>query len=75
MGVRPALIKWYATFLKDRSHFTRVESCFQNISGGVAQGSRVGPVAFMVHINKLPQAIKEVLNLRLPCEKQNDDLL
>ena len=24
IGVRPALIKWFATFLKDRSHFTRV---------------------------------------------------
>ena len=78
IGVRPALIKWFATFLKDRSHFTRVgkeESCFQNINGGVAQGSRVGPVAFIVHINKLTQAIKEVLNLRLPCEKQNDEFI
>ena len=64
--------------MKDRSHSTRVgkeELCFQNINGGVAQGSRVGPVAFIVHINKLPQAIKEVLNLRLPCEKQNDDFI
>ena len=71
IGVRPALIKWFATFLKDRSHFTRVgkeEWCFQNINGGVAQGSRVGPVAFIVHINKLPlAAIKEVSYLRLPC--------
>ena len=78
IGVRPALIKWCATFLKGRSHFTMVgkeESCFQNINGGVAQGSRVGPVAFIVHTNKLPQAIKEVLNLRLPCEKQNDDFI
>ena len=38
-------------------------------------GSRIGPVAFFVHINKLPQAIKEVLNLRLPCERQNDDCI
>ena len=78
IGVRPSLIKWCATFLKDISHFTRngkEESCFQNINGGVAQGSRVGPVAFIVHINKLPQAIKEVLNLRLPCKKQNDDFI
>ena len=60
------------------SHFTIVdkeESCFQNINGGVVQGRRVGPVVFIVHINKLPQAIKEVLNLRLPCEKQNGDFI
>ena len=78
IGVRPALIKWFATFLKDRSHFTRVgkeESVFQHINGGVPQGSRVGPVVFIVHINKLPQAIKEVLNFRLPCEGQNDDCI
>ena len=31
------------------------------------------PVVFVVHINKLPQAIKEVLNLQLPRERQNDD--
>ena len=78
IGVRPALIKWFATFLKDRTHFTRVgkeESVFQYINGGVTQGSRVGPVAFIVHINKLLQAIKEVLNMRLPCERQNDDCI
>jgi hypothetical protein len=23
IGVRPALVKWFATFLKERSHFTK----------------------------------------------------
>ena len=39
----------------------------------MAQGNEVGSVDFVVHINKLPQATEEVLNLRLPCERQNDD--
>ena len=76
IGVRPTLIKWFAVFLKDRSHFTKFgkeESGFQHINGGVPQGSKVAPVAFVIHINKLPEAIKEVLNLQLPRERQNDD--
>lgn len=54
IGVRPALIRWLATFLKDRSHFTRFgkeESGIQHINEGVPQGSKVGPMAFVVHIN------------------------
>ena len=50
IGVRPALIKWFTMFLKDRSHFARVgkeESVFQHINGGVPHRSRVGPVAFI----------------------------
>ena len=63
-------------FLKDRSHFTKFgkeESGFHHINGGVPQGNKVAPVAFVVHINKLPQAIKDVLSLQLPCERQNYD--
>ena len=52
VGVRTALIKWFATFLKERSHFTKFgdeESEFEYIHGGVPQGSKIGPVAFVVY--------------------------
>ncbi len=44
IGVRPALVKWFATFLKERSHFTKFgdeESEFEYINGGVPQGSKI----------------------------------
>ncbi len=76
IGVRPALVKWFATFLKERSHFTKFgdeQSEFEYINGGVPQGSKIGPVAFVVHINNLPEAINEALKIRPPCEWENED--
>ncbi len=42
-------------------------------SEGVPQGSKIGPVAFVVHINNLPEAINEALKIRPPCEWENED--
>ncbi len=70
------MVKWFATFLKERSHFTKFgdeESEFEYINGGVPQGSKIGPVAFVVHINNLPEAINEALQIRPPCEWENED--
>ncbi len=38
MGVRSALIKWFASYLDERSHFTQIgkeESDFEYVNGGV----------------------------------------
>ena len=56
IGVRMALIKWFTTYLNERSHYTELgnaTSGFRVIRGGVPQGSNVGPTAFIIKINKL----------------------
>ncbi len=75
IGGRPALVKRFAMFLKERSHFTKVgdeESEFEYINGGVPQGSKIRPAAFVVHINNLPEAINKALKIWPPCEWENE---
>ena len=53
---------------KKRSHFTTVgkdESEYQYVNGGVPQGSKVGPIAFIIKINQLPSVIRDEMNLFL----------
>jgi hypothetical protein len=58
VGVRPALLPWLASYLSDRL-LQRVNidgstSCFKKINAGVPQGSKIGKIAFISKINKLP---------------------
>ncbi len=62
IGIRMSLIKWLATYLNERSHYTELgndASGFRLITGGVPQGSKIGPTAFVIKINNLPVVIKE----------------
>ena len=57
IGVRPALVGWFASYLQDRlqvSTFQGVQSNLRKIKGGVPQGSKLGPIAFIIKINQLP---------------------
>ena len=58
IGVRPALVGWFASYLHGRSQFTSFQgepSDLRKIRGGVPQGSKLGPIAFILKINHLPQ--------------------
>lgn len=62
IGIRPALITWLASYLSGRTQVTKYGSEVSDrleVHGGVPQGSRIGPVAFIVHINGLPLVLKE----------------
>ena len=68
MGVRLALIRWFGTYLNKRSHFTKFgndTSDYAYINGGVPQGSKLGLIAFVIKIDKLPSVIKEEIQLML----------
>ena len=58
IGVRPALVCWFASYLHGRSQFTSFQgeqSDLRKIRGGVPQGSKLGPIAFILKINHLAQ--------------------
>ena len=61
IGVSKNTISWYESYLAE-SHFT-VEvanqvSKFSNILCGVAQGSIVGPLLFLIYVNDVRQAVE-----------------
>ena len=57
VGVHPALLPWLASYLSDRLQRVTIDgstSCFKKINAGVPQGGKIGPIAFITKINKLP---------------------
>ena len=62
MGVRDALIPWIASYLKERKQRTKlgnVTSNLEHVNGGIPQGSKIGPLAFIIKVNSLGQASLE----------------
>ena len=73
MVVRSVLIRWFASYLNERSHFTQFgkeASDFVNVTGGVPQISKSGPIAFVIKINMLPSVIERVV-----AQGVNDDVV
>ena len=53
-----------ASYLNERSHFTQFGkevSDSVNVTGGVLQSSKLGPIAFVIKINMLPSVIEQVV--------------
>ena len=53
MGVREALIPWIASYLKGRKQRTKLgnlTSNLEDVNGGIPQGSKIGPLAFIIKI-------------------------
>ena len=51
------MVGWFASYLKGRSQvstFQGDQSDLKIIKGGVPQGSKLGPIAFIIKINQLP---------------------
>ena len=64
MVVRSVLIRGFASYLNERSHFTQFGkevSDFVNVTGGVPQSCKLGPIAFVIKINMLPSVIEQVV--------------
>ena len=64
MVVTSVLIRGFASYLNERSHFTQFgkeASNFVNVTGGVPQKCKLGPIAFVIKINMLPSVIEQVV--------------
>ena len=80
IGVRPRLIGRLASYLSERRQVTRFGDEYSTsrvINGGVPQGSRIGRIAFVIHINALHAGIKDSesnLTELSPGSENDDDL-
>ncbi len=58
VGVRPALVGWFASYVHGEVHgrsqitsFQSVKSDLRKVKGGVPQESKLAPIAFILNIN------------------------
>ena len=54
----------HVNYLNERSHFTQFGkevSDFVNVTGGVPQSCKLGPITFVIKINMLPSVIEQVV--------------
>ena len=67
IGVRPAVVGWFASYLYNRSQVTSFkgeQSDCKRIKGGIPQGSKLGPIAFIIKINPLPTSIYPITKIK-----------
>ena len=60
------LLKWTASFLKTRSQSMLVEGKYSKpakVLSGVPQGTVLGPLLFLIHINDLPSVVTSQVRL------------
>ena len=67
LNVRPCIIEWIISFLEHRQKCVKYQGN-SNLNTGVPQGTKLGPILFLVMINDACE------NIPIDCYKYVDDL-
>ena len=62
-GIDDKIWSWISNFLKQRVVVDGIQSNLVTVDSGVPQGTILGPILFLLHINDLPSVISSKVRL------------